>query len=87
MIKIDYAFWRAPFEEVAAEVHILANRAGVNFRDLLQEAGVSISTWKRWKNGSVAASFDKFGAIIKVLEIHVKQPKGPAHGSKAKKQR
>jgi len=85
MVKLDYAFWRAPFSEVAEAVTAKAKRAGLSLPDLLREAEVSISTWKRWKNGSVAASFDKFGTIVGVLEHRINELKGPARGSKSKK--
>ncbi len=70
MIKIDSNFWRAPFSEVADAVIAQCKTAGVALNQVLQEAGVSISTWRRWKNGTVAASFDKFAAIVEALDNH-----------------
>ena len=95
MIKLDYMFWRAPFSEVAeavldeiAEIDTdEATDTDVTISDILREAGVSISTWKRWKNGSVAASFDKFGSIIRTLETHMERkargPKSRQRGGQA----
>ena len=67
MITIDQKFWAAPFLEVAEAITNECGKKQVSLREVLAEAGVSMSTWRRWRNGSVSPTFDKFGAIVLAL--------------------
>ena len=67
MINLDPAFWRAPFREVAEEVVSRCAAANVSLPEILGEAGVTHSTWRRWRSGSVSPSFSKFGPIVLAL--------------------
>jgi hypothetical protein len=67
MINLDETFWRAPFSEVADEVVSRCAAAQVSLPEILGEAGVTHSTWRRWRSGSVSPSFSKFGPIVLAL--------------------
>lgn len=70
-------FWKDPLGFVVAE----AARLDVSLEEIMEEADVDMSSWRRWKRGAFQPSLRKFSEIIFALQRRADNPsKQEAHG-------
>lgn len=50
------------------DVEARGNRIGVDMRDLCSKAGIHRRTWSRWRSEETSPSFDKWNAVVGMLE-------------------
>jgi len=64
-----WRFWAQPLvyvEEICKEID-------VPLKDIVKEAGVDFSSWRRWRRGECEPSFRKFQEIVWALAKHTDQ--------------
>lgn len=63
-------FWKDPLEFVVAE----AARLDAPLSEIMEEADVDMSSWRRWKRGAFQPSLRKFSEIIFALQRRADNP-------------